>query len=1201
MSKIKKIVVSFTTLACAAMMLGMVVMPAQAITAEELQEQINLLLAQLTDLKAQLAELQGTGAVTVEGCEITSFDRNLSVAMTGDDVKCLQIVLNTASDTQVADSGYGAPGEETSYFGPLTKAAVIKFQEKWTEEVLGPWGLTSGTGFVGTTTRDKLNELLAGPVTPPTPTGCDCTDWVNVACGGGDCTATQMQQTRTCTPAEGAAADACDEAEITRCVADASCAVTAAGLTVALASDTPASGTIVADSTGTGADGAQAMAEMVKFQFSTPSGTSAKVTELKIKRYGISADTDISNMYLYDGDTIVADLPTSSSSYFTFSNSAGLFTVEGEKTITVKIDVANGTSSGKTFTLGINSSDDVITDAATVNGTFPVKGNQMSTATVSDLGQLDLEHVSDPGTSIQAGLTDQRLWEFSLTSADQKIKVDKIKLTVVGTIKNTDLANLYLHDGVSQLGLTMDGLDEDKTVTFNLSDSPYEIAAGDVQNISVRGDLIGGSARNFYFSVRNGGDVVAMDDTYGVYIKINQSDTFSIVKATNTTTIDEGDLQITKATDSPSGVIAQNKTNAVLAKFNVKAIGEAIKITEITVNTTVAAGTGEEDIDHGKLLVDGSQVGTTKDLDTDGATATGTTFTLGSQFVVNAGETRVLEIRADVKEGDGSTLTGTVQTDIAAGTDKFLRMSSGTSGNVPAATGNSLTVTASAITPVKNAAVANMTVIQSAQEVLVGSWLLTAGASEGVDVSQVVVVDHSDVSGLGIGDAFNNLELYSSDVKYGQTIVSPGTGEDATATFSLSTPLNVPAGQSVQIDLKANVLGNADDNWTDTDEIAISSVTGKGATTNRSVSYTTAVAGQQITVSTAGTLTVANAASPAMPSNSLVVAGHTDVTVAAWDFTADNTEALNIQAIKVYMTGANTPGNFKNLKLYVSGSQVGGAIPAITAATGNLADASTTAYYGYAYFIADPLFIVPKGDTVTCSLKADVTAATNVGTWHLLPKFGAVLPTETNGQLTSTSEISAKGASSGIYALEGVAADTLYESNIMKVVKTKPVFALNSASPSGTLVPGTVEVIRFDVIADSKYKVVFNAASSNNIKFSITAGETSTSTTSRAFDLYDASTNTTVATQVTTTPNDGNTVDFAAGLNITIPAGATKTFYVKANLADYTSEGESFQLSILNAADDLSFNDGSSTTADVNQASYLELGLPIYGNTLVKP
>jgi len=161
MNLLKKIVVIATIVSSLVMSTG----PALAVTAADLQAQINALLAQLATLQTQLATLQGQPTVT--GCTITSFDRNLSQGMSGDDVKCLQIVLNSSADTKLADSGAGSPGNETTYFGPITKAAVIKFQEKYASEVLASWGLTAGTGYVGSTTRTKLNALLG--VVVPTP------------------------------------------------------------------------------------------------------------------------------------------------------------------------------------------------------------------------------------------------------------------------------------------------------------------------------------------------------------------------------------------------------------------------------------------------------------------------------------------------------------------------------------------------------------------------------------------------------------------------------------------------------------------------------------------------------------------------------------------------------------------------------------------------------------------------------------------------------------------------------------------------------------------------------------------------------------------------------------------------------------------------------------------------------------------------
>jgi len=114
----------------------------------------------------QVTTITIPGATTIPPVTVTgipagfTFQKTLWKGSVSEDVRYLQRFLNSHTGTKVADTGLGSPGRETNYFGDLTKAAVIKFQDMYASEVLAQWGLTKGNGYVGQSTRKKLNELL---------------------------------------------------------------------------------------------------------------------------------------------------------------------------------------------------------------------------------------------------------------------------------------------------------------------------------------------------------------------------------------------------------------------------------------------------------------------------------------------------------------------------------------------------------------------------------------------------------------------------------------------------------------------------------------------------------------------------------------------------------------------------------------------------------------------------------------------------------------------------------------------------------------------------------------------------------------------------------------------------------------------------------------------------------------------------------
>jgi hypothetical protein len=128
------------------------VTPAKADLLSELQAQVQALLA-------QISALGGSTSTSGSGC--FAFTMTHQQGDTGGEVMQIQKFLNSHG-AMVAASGAGSPGNESSYFGAMTKAALAKWQ--------AANGVSPAAGYWGPVTRAKVASVCASTPTTGTPT-----------------------------------------------------------------------------------------------------------------------------------------------------------------------------------------------------------------------------------------------------------------------------------------------------------------------------------------------------------------------------------------------------------------------------------------------------------------------------------------------------------------------------------------------------------------------------------------------------------------------------------------------------------------------------------------------------------------------------------------------------------------------------------------------------------------------------------------------------------------------------------------------------------------------------------------------------------------------------------------------------------------------------------------------------------------------
>jgi len=948
--------------------------------------------AQINALLAQIQLLQ-TQLSAAQGTTSVSFTKDLTLGSKGTDVTALQNVLISANKGTAA-AALAAVGA-TGYFGNLTKAALGEYQ--------AAVGISPTAGYFGPKTRAYVASL--GGVVPVTP-------------------GIPISPIATATK-------------------------------VSLAVDSP-TGSVIA--------GAGNMV-VAKFVFSALSA--ATVTEVKFTKVGVVSDSNINNLYLADETgAVIAQYNSLSSGVATFT-STKLFDVSAgaTRTISLRMDLSTSASAGNNIAWQLTSA----TAAGVTFSGLPISSNTLTVTTVSnpDLAKVTFDHQA-VGASTYAGTTGVSVSNATVTVENSAVSLKSIKYTVVGSVSMGDLKNAQLKLNGTQIGSTVASVNSDGTVVFDLSASSVSLPTGN-STLEVTVDVLGSPDRTMTWYILRPYDAYLVDSQYNTGISGTFTDTYSTASTAGPIDIEQGQITVSVSSDTPTGNIPIGASNVTLAKFTVYAAGEAVKVKFLEVKiaqqtggewdgTTLAQYT--EDIKNIKLIDDvGNQVGNT--ISTITSNTTNGTCTLSDDYlichfgtssspinyIVPANTTRVISLKTDIlSTNDSTSLTGSLTAPGSANLEGQTSFQSATSGT---ASGSTLTVVTTPLTAALNTAFGIPTYAAGANAKKIASFTITASSAEGAKITTLTFDKDSNVN-LDL----QSLKIFVGSTQYGITkaIVS-----DEETSMQFSGNLTVNAGGSQIIDVYADILSSSlHAPTTNTAPIDLTSWTATGLISNSAITFSGAVIGQNVIVSSGPTLTIS--ADSATPPAKQVVMSSTGNELFALRLTNDAVEDVKVTDIRFYDTiGSNTAGlaSFENLKLYDGTTVLAGPMGATVVAT-----ASSTVLFS----LATPL-IVPKSDSKTLVLKGDVASYDSGGaapgsthTWKINSTSTDItaLGKDSNGTVTKAG--TATGLTLTVYATKlGLTSSLIGPSSSRSRKAADDLATINwTASAAGAVTVGTV-------------------------------------------------------------------------------------------------------------------------------------------------
>lgn len=307
--------------------------------------------------------------------------------------------------------------------------------------------------------------------------------------------------------------------------------VTGSGLTVALSSMTPAAASVPAGA---------AIVPFTTFNMTAASDGAVTVTSVTLTRTGVGEANDLSEVYLYDGDTRLTSSRTISSSTnkVTFAGLNFMIPAGSTKQLTVRATIEK---TGNNVTLGnnafgITAASDITSTGATVSGSFPVIGNTMSLTTGAAAGTIAYSLKSVADDSVKVGDKDVEVAKFQLdtTNSGEDVKVKNVTLVNNGSAKIADMSNFKIYRASDLVAATVTVINDKVMFVF---DSPVTIEKGNSKTFSVKADIVSGATNKVKFEFDELTDIVAVGATYGYNASVTAS-----ASAGDEISIDAGEL-----------------------------------------------------------------------------------------------------------------------------------------------------------------------------------------------------------------------------------------------------------------------------------------------------------------------------------------------------------------------------------------------------------------------------------------------------------------------------------------------------------------------------------------------------------------------------------------------------------------------------------------------------------------------------------